>query len=95
MAIPGAEAGVLAASVILMNAQSTGSISLQSKDPNVHPLICLNYLQHPYDQRVCIEGVRKTMNFILDSELPVVAQIKGPETLSDDDILVLCLNILP
>nr|XP_045592400.1 glucose dehydrogenase [FAD, quinone]-like [Procambarus clarkii] len=43
---------------MLTRARSRGSITLQSSDPMVHPVIDPNYLSHPTDVRNLIKGVK-------------------------------------
>lgn len=88
MPVPGADKAIVSASVILMNAQSRGIVRLRSNDPDAQPVIHLNYLQHPYDRRVLIEAIKRTLDFMLHSDLPVSEQIEGPTSTSDEDILV-------
>ncbi|KAJ5612027.1 GMC oxidoreductase [Penicillium lagena] len=85
--IPGAEKGIIQASVILMNAQSSGRVSLKSSDPITPPILELNYLQHPYDRRVYIEAIKKAVDYMFNSDMPVTEQIQGPKSTSDNDIL--------
>lgn len=47
-----------------MNPQATGSVTLSSADPSVPPKIDANLINHPYDRRVLIEAVRKSMEFL-------------------------------
>jgi choline dehydrogenase-like flavoprotein len=72
----------------IMNPLSCGSIRLTSADPSVPALIDPAYISHPYDRRVAIEALRKTMQF---SRAPTFAAltkkvIQGPASDSDDDI---------
>ena len=83
----------VSASVIRMHSESAGKISLRSADPNDMPLIDLNYLSHPYDQRVMIEAVRETVKFI-QSSFPGDGLEIGPISDSDDDILVCDFSLL-
>lgn len=80
-------AKVLTIAVIIMNALSVGSVSLASADPTIPPLIDLNYLSHPYDRRVIIEGLRAATKM---SESPSLAAItdrrlEGPPGDADDE----------
>lgn len=74
--------------VLLMNAQSSGSISLANTDPTAQPLIRLSYLDHAFDRRVYSKAVEETMNFATTSALPPVEMLTGPESTSAEDILV-------
>lgn len=40
-------------------AKSSGSLTLQSKDPNVQPFLNYNYFDHPFDRERVREGIRK------------------------------------
>jgi choline dehydrogenase-like flavoprotein len=72
-----------------MHSQSSGKISLKSAEPDVAPNIDMNCLSHPYDRRVLIESLRKTVEFIENSTLPVENIAVGPSGMADEDILVL------
>lgn len=48
----------------IMNPQATGSITLSSSNPSDPPIINANLMNHPYDRRVLIEAVRKTLEFL-------------------------------
>ena len=72
----------------VMNAASTGSITLASSDPSVAPNIDVNYLSHPYDRRVAIEGLRALVAF---SHMPAFAAvtetvIEGPDEDSEEEL---------
>jgi choline dehydrogenase-like flavoprotein len=72
----------------VMNAESTGSITLSSSDPSAPPNIDLNYLSQPYDRRVAIEGLRALIEY---SRMPAFAKvtekmIDGPEGDSEEEI---------
>ncbi|CAM1302662.1 Uncharacterised protein g3344 [Pycnogonum litorale] len=45
----------------LLRPKSRGEIILKSSDPKVKPLIDPNYLSHPYDTKVLIEGMKWSM----------------------------------
>lgn len=82
-----ADAKLLTFAAVVMNAQSRGSVKLSSADPAVPPLIDLNYLSHPYDRRVIIEGLRAVTKL---SEVPSIAAIterrlEGPSGDVDDE----------
>jgi len=79
---------VLVFSVILMNGQSRGSLTLKSRDPAEIPVIETNYLSHPYDRRTLIEGVRTGMEFSESPSMGVVKTAEGPSSKSDEDIWV-------
>ncbi|KAL5010862.1 hypothetical protein ScPMuIL_013167 [Solemya velum] len=44
--------------IILLHGKSRGSITLQSTDPFIPPLIDPNYLEHPGDTKTFIKGIR-------------------------------------
>lgn len=72
---------------VVMNGQSRGSVSLSSADPTGPAINDVNYLSHPYDRRVMIEGLRAVTKF---SEVPSIAAIterrlEGPPGDSDDE----------
>ncbi|KAH7072667.1 GMC oxidoreductase-domain-containing protein [Paraphoma chrysanthemicola] len=77
----------LGAICLIMNPQSRGSVTLESSNPSVPPLINPNFLTHPFDRRVIIEGVRETMRI---QRSPVYAsrtlETLGPEDDSDEAI---------
>jgi len=86
----GEGAKVMTFLALLMNPQSTGSVTLASKDPSEPALIDLNYLSHPYDRRVIIEGLRTAIKL---SETPGITQmtekrIDGPGSDADDETLL-------
>jgi choline dehydrogenase-like flavoprotein len=70
-----------------MNPQSKGNITLQSTDPSTPPRINPNFLTHPFDRRVIIDGLRETMRL---QRAPVFAprtlKTLGPANDSDDAI---------
>jgi choline dehydrogenase-like flavoprotein len=73
---------------VIMNAQSRGRVSLQSKRPEDPPAIDLNFLSSPYDVSVVIEAVRAAagllqQSVVLETQGPLAP---GPRTLDDDDI---------
>lgn len=47
-----------------MNPQSRGTVTLQSKDPLVAPVIDPSFLSHPFDRRVLIQGMRETRRLL-------------------------------
>jgi choline dehydrogenase-like flavoprotein len=73
-----------------MNIQSRGTVTLASANPIDAPLIDLHLLDHPFDRRVMIEGVRELLRYL---RTPLLARhIKGyllvPNSDAEDDILV-------
>ncbi|KAL5093269.1 hypothetical protein Trisim1_011072 [Trichoderma cf. simile WF8] len=77
---------VLRISVLLMNAQSRGKVHLKSSDQAAPPRILLNYLQHPFDLQVMIQGVRKAMGFAQSAGF-AHGSFDGLKSGSDDDIM--------
>lgn len=79
----------LGAMPIIMNPQSRGTVTLCSSDPTKPPIIDPRFLTHPYDKRVIIEGVRKTMDLLA---APIYAartlERLGPKDDSDQAIWV-------
>jgi hypothetical protein len=76
-----------------MHSQSSGKISLAGPDPELDPIIDMNCLSHPYDRRVMIEALKKTLDFIENSTLPTGKYIVGPSSIADEDISV-CSSVL-
>jgi choline dehydrogenase-like flavoprotein len=73
----------------LMHPQSSGSVTLRSKNATDNPIIKLNYLTHPYDRAVFREAIRTTWQKIMLN--PVIAPsirktLCGPKSLSDEDV---------
>lgn len=70
-----------------MNPQSKGTVRLQSSDPRARPLINPNFLTHPFDRRMLIEGTREVMRI---QRAPIFAartlKRLGPASDSDEDI---------
>jgi hypothetical protein len=71
-----------------MHSQSSGKISLAGPSPDMDPIIDLGCLSHPFDCRVMIEAVKKSIEFIDNSTLPAKKHILGPSSTADEDILV-------
>jgi choline dehydrogenase-like flavoprotein len=73
----------------LMNPQSSGSITLRSKDASDKPIITLNYLTHPYDVRIFREAIRSTWAKLTGSPViapHIVRTILGPKSMEDGDV---------
>jgi choline dehydrogenase-like flavoprotein len=70
-----------------MNPQSRGTITLQSSNPSTPPLINPNFLTHPFDRRVLIDGMREVMRI---QRAPIFAsrtlKALGPMNESDETI---------
>lgn len=84
-----AGAEVITFIAVVMNPQSTGSVTLASTNPSEPPKIDVGYLSHPYDRRVAVEALRTAIEF---SKMPAFAaiteqRIEGPVSSSDDDLL--------
>ena len=82
----------LGMSVMLMNPQSRGSVTLASKNPRQMPLIDVNFFSHPYDRQTFVNGVREAMMFARSKDLAphVVGKVLGPESDSEEDVLKFC-----
>lgn len=74
-----------------MNPQSTGTVTLKSSNPSDALLVDPNFLSHPYDRRVLVEGIRETSRLL---SAPVFAgrtvEKIGPDVESDEEIWVRC-----
>lgn len=73
-----------------MGAQSSGTVTLRSKDPKDPPLIDPKFLSHPFDRHVAIECIRDALDFL---NQPFLAEnterlATGPKGLGDEEILV-------
>ena len=70
-----------------MNPQSKGTVTLQSSNPVTPPPINPNFLTHPFDRRVLIDGMREAMRL---QRAPVFAcrtiKTLGPADDSDEAI---------
>lgn len=88
VALPRPDAEVVQVNVAVMNSQSRGSVTLASPDPSVPMAIDLNYLSHPYDRRVAIEGLRAAMALAQVPTLKNVSEkiLNGPKSQSDEDV---------
>lgn len=92
---PGQE--VFAASCLVMNPQSRGTVTLRSADARDAPLIDPRFLTHPYDRRSAIEGMRELLKYL---QAPVwqqktVRRLGWPEDDSDEAIWVSGQSPLP
>ena len=68
----------------------TGVLELQSSKPDDAPIIDPKFLEHPFDQRLAVESVRETLEFL---KQPLMAKdtlrfAVGPTGDTDEDILV-------
>ncbi|TEY56256.1 hypothetical protein BOTCAL_0227g00010 [Botryotinia calthae] len=83
----------------VMNPQATGSVTLSSADPSIPPKIDANLINHPYDRRVLIEAVRKTMEFLntpvfKEKTVKMIGVPEGGAGASDESIWEHCRNNL-
>ncbi|MDM7860307.1 choline dehydrogenase [Alteromonas sp. ASW11-36] len=70
--------------------KSRGEIRLQSSHPADHALIEPNYLSHPDDQKVMIEGIRKAREILASEgfeEFNSTEQSPGEDAQSDEELL--------
>lgn len=79
--------------LIVMNPQSRGSVTLQSKNPLDKPLIDPGFLTHPYDMHCMMAAVRAERKLM---KTDIMSQhhkgsINIPKSESDEDVLV-CIN---
>ncbi len=70
-------------------ARSTGSVRLQSADPNVPPLIDFQYFTDPYDAFILVEGLKLARRLVAQS--PLKAWVKrelfpGESVVTDDEL---------
>ena len=49
---------------MVLRPKSRGRVMLKTKHPLVYPLIYSNYLTHPYDVRVSVNGIKKTLELL-------------------------------
>jgi choline dehydrogenase-like flavoprotein len=73
-----------------MNAQSTGTVTINSSNPNDSPVIDPNLLSHAYDRRVMAEAVKKGVEFLENPAVkPFIKRVTlGPKSTADEDIKV-------
>lgn len=76
------------AACILQNPQSHGTVTLASSNPLDHPVIDPNFLSHPFDRRVMIDGIRQTLRLL---QAPVYAaqtvDVVGPDFDASDAVV--------
>lgn len=82
-------AEVISFLTVVLNAQSTGTVTISSSDPKDDPVVDSNYLSHPYDQRVAIEGLRSLLAFsnVSTFQAQTEARIEGPDGEDDEALL--------
>ncbi|KAF2832564.1 alcohol oxidase [Ophiobolus disseminans] len=72
---------------LIMNPQSRGTVTLQSLNPSTAPIINPNFLTHPFDRRLIIDGMREVMRI---QRAPIFAsrtlKSLGPANESDEAI---------
>lgn len=75
--------------VMLMNPQSRGSVTLQSKDPAAMPQIDVNFLSHPYDRKTFVDATREVLRFVKSEGLSkhIKSDFHTPKTDSEHDVL--------
>jgi choline dehydrogenase-like flavoprotein len=82
----------LGAICLIMNPQSRGTITLRSSDPIDAPIIDPKFLDHPFDRRVMVDGMRETMRLLAT---PVFASRTiewiGPSLDSDEDTILVSI----
>ena len=78
--------------IMLMNPQSRGEITLASKRPEELPIIDPGYFSHPYDRQTMIDGVREALTYVRSTKLAnnVRKEVFVPRSDSDEDILDFC-----
>jgi len=75
--------------VMLMNPQSRGSVTLQSKDPAAMPLIDVNFLSHPYDRKTFVDATREVLRFVKSEALSkhLRSNFYTPKSDSEEDVM--------
>jgi choline dehydrogenase len=71
--------------------RSRGSLRLAGVDPQAAPLITLNFLQDPDDQKIMLDGIRLAWEVLHSPELgPLVSKVLPPvsEIIDSDDALL-------
>lgn len=91
--VPGSDEPILSISIILMQSQSSGKISLAGPKLDDDPMIDLNCLSHPYDSRVLIEALKATIHFVENSTLVPGKHNVWPSSAADEDLLVCTLTL--
>ena len=74
---------------------SRGTVHIQSANPNEHPEICPEFLAHPQDQEVHVQGMRIARNLMetdLMRSLVVQELTPGLNASTDDDLLAYALE---
>jgi choline dehydrogenase-like flavoprotein len=75
--------------VFLYNAQSRGTVTLQSSDPNVPLLFDPKFLAHPFDRRAAIESLREALRFTKTEAYAkdTVGTLAAPKGEKDEELL--------
>lgn len=78
--------------IMLMNPQSRGEVTLASKNPAAKPILDPAYLSHPYDRQTIIDGVREALAYVRSTFLSnyVCRETQVPKSDRDEDILAFC-----
>ncbi|KIW00229.1 uncharacterized protein PV09_08267 [Verruconis gallopava] len=83
---PSPDVSFVGAICILDNAQSHGTLTLKSADPNEAPIIDPKFATHPFDRKVLIDGIRQTIRLL---QAPIYAkntiEVLGPDPNADDE----------
>ncbi|MFD2168087.1 GMC family oxidoreductase [Thalassotalea euphylliae] len=79
----------------LLRPKSRGSVTLFGKAPHLHPKIHLNMLDHPDDQKLMIEAIRRVRDIYAQD--PIASKVgneimPGEQCQSDEDILEFLRN---
>jgi choline dehydrogenase-like flavoprotein len=86
---PGPSASFMGAISLVMNPQSRGTVTLRSSNPADAPVIDPKFLDHPFDQRVMIEGLRETMRLLSTPVYaPKTIEWVGPNLDSDEGAIL-------
>lgn len=82
--------------IMLMNPQSRGEVTLASRNPAADPVIDPGYLSHPYDRQTIIDGVRESLTYARSPFLSnyIRKEMLVPRTDSDEDVLDFCQSTL-
>ena len=85
---PAPDVSFVGAICILDNAQSQGSVTLKSTNPDDAPIIQPNFVTHPFDRKVLIDGIRQTTRLL---QAPVYARNTierlGPAADATDEVI--------
>jgi choline dehydrogenase-like flavoprotein len=75
--------------VFLYNAQSRGTVTLQSSDPTVPLLFDPKFLDHPFDRRVAVESLREALRLTRTDAYArdTVGTLAAPPSETEEDLL--------